>query len=178
MRRLTAGQISAVGIFLAAYAGVSLLGHSGFRLTAISDIAGTMLWLIAIGAMLWAAFSNQGRTRWFWMLLAASAALVCTNLGAWLYYDVVKAKAVPDPFWADIPLFLQPVPVMAAAAMRPGSSQRGQKFHLSTLNFLILLLWWMYIYVLLVFPNEYVLPNKTFFDSYYNFLFVLEFEAL
>src|SRR5256885_7984894 len=101
MSGLAAGQISAVGICLAAYTGVSLLGRSGFRLTAISDITGTMLWLIAIGAMLWAAFSNQGRTRWFWMLLAASAALVCTNLGAWLYYDVVKAKAVPDPFRSE-----------------------------------------------------------------------------
>jgi signal transduction histidine kinase len=178
VRQLTVRHITPVALFLFAYMGVSLLGPSGFALTAISDIAGTTLWLIAIAAMSWAAFSNQGRTRWFWILLAASATLVCANLGAWLYYDVAIAKPVPDPFWADIPLFLQPVPIMAAAAMRPGTSQRGQKFRLSTLNFLILLLWWVYIYALLVFPNEYVVPNKTFFDSYYNFLFVVEFEAL
>jgi signal transduction histidine kinase len=178
MKRLSVAHITAFAAFLLAYTSISLLGSSGFALTAISDICGTALWLVAIGATLWAAFTNQGRTRWFWMLLAASAALVCTNLGAWLYYDVIRAKAVPDPFWADIPLFLQPVPIMAAAAMRPGTIQRGQKFHLSTLNFLILQLWWMYIYVLLIFPNEYVVPNKNFFDSYYNFIFVLEFEAL
>ena len=43
--------------------------------------------------------------------------------------------------------------MMAAAAMRPGSCQREQKFLLSTLNFLILLLWWVYLYMFLVYPN-------------------------
>ena len=178
MKRLAVGQIIAVTAFLLMYSAVSLLGRTGFVLTAISDLTGTALWLIAIATMLWAAFSNQGRTRWFWILLAAGAAMVCVNLGAWFYCEVVKARPVPDPFWADIPLFLQPVPMMAAAAMRPGSTQQGQKFHLATLSFLILLLWWVYIYVFLIYPNEYILPNRGSFEGYYNFIFILEFEAL
>src|SRR5258708_27244859 len=68
--------------------------------------------------------------------------------------------------------------MMAAAALRPGSRQQEQKFHLSTLNFLILLLWWIYIYMFLVYPNEYILPNKVFFDRYYYVLFVSEFALL
>jgi signal transduction histidine kinase len=128
--------------------------------------------------MLWAAFSNQGRTRWFWILLAASAAMVGSNFAAWFYYEVIAGRSPPEPFWADIPLFLQPAPMMAAAAMRPGSREQEQKFHLSTLNFLILLLWWVYVYMFLVFPNEYILPNKISFNSYYYVLFVLEFAVL
>jgi signal transduction histidine kinase len=104
--------------------------------------------------------------------------MVGLNLGAWLYYEVFAHRATPDPFWADIPLFLQPVPMMAAAAMRPGSRQREQRFHLTTLNFLILLLWWVWLYMFLVFPNEYILPNKLTFNSYYYSLFVLEFSVL
>jgi signal transduction histidine kinase len=178
MKRLAHWQIAAVAGFLLLYTIVSLVARRGFALTAFSDITGTALWLMAIAAMLWAAFSNQGRTRWFWILLAASATMVCSNLAAWLYYEVLSGRSPPDPFWADIPLFLQPVPMMAAAAMRPGSRQQEQKFHLSTLNFLILLLWWIYVYMFLVYPNEYILPNKISFNSYYYVLFVLEFAVL
>jgi len=178
MKRLSRWQLAAVAGFLLLYTIVSVVGRPSFALTAFSDITGTALWLVAIAMMLWAAFSNQGRTRWFWILLAASAGMVGCNLATWLYYEVIAGKAPPDPFWADIPLFLQPVPMMAAAAMRPGSRQREQKFHLTTLNFLILLLWWVCVYMFLVYPNEYILPNKVTFISYYYSLFILEFSVL
>ena len=178
MKRLAHWQLAAVVGFLILYTAVSLLGKRGFALTALSDSCGAGLWLIAVAAMLWAAFSNSGRTRWFWILMAASAAMIGSNFAAWFYYEVVAGRSPPEPFWADIPLFLQPVPMMAAAALRPGSRQQEQKFHLSTLNFLILLLWWIYIYVFLVFPNEYIFPNKVTFDGYYYPLFVLEFAVL
>jgi signal transduction histidine kinase len=178
MKRLAYWQMAAAAGLLVSYTIVSLVARPGFALTAFSDITGTTLWLITVVVMLWAAFSNQGRTRWFWVLLAAGAAMVCSNFSAWLYYEVIVGRPTPDPFWADIPLFLQPVPMMAAAAMRPGSRQQEQKFHLSTLNFLILLLWWVYIYMFLVYPNEYILPNKISFNSYYYVLFVLEFAVM
>jgi signal transduction histidine kinase len=178
MKRLASWQMAAMAALLVSYTIASLVARPGFALTAFSDITGTGLWLIAVVVMLWAAFSNQGRTRWFWVLLAAGAAMVGCNLAAWLYHEVIVRQPPPDPFWADIPLFLQPVPMMAAAAMRPGSKQQEQKFHLSTLNFLILLLWWLYIYMFLMFPNEYILPNKTSFNTYYYVLFVLEFAVL
>jgi signal transduction histidine kinase len=178
MKRLAHWQLAAAAGLLVSYTIVSVVARPGFFLTAVSDITGTALWLTAVAAMLWAAFSNQGRTRWFWVLLAAGAVMVGCNFGAWLYYEVIARQSPPEPFWADIPLFLQPVPMMAAAAMRPGSKQQEQKFHLSTLNFLILLLWWIYIYMFLIYPNEYILPNKTSFNSYYYVLFVLEFAVL
>ena len=178
MKRLTHWQIGAVTGFLSLYTIVSLVARRGSALTAFSDITGTTLWLIAVAVMLHAAFGNEGRTRWFWFLLAFGAAMVGTNLGAWLYYEVIAGRSTPDPFWADIPLFLQPVPMMAAAAMRPGSAQREQKFHLTTLNFLILLLWWIYIYTFLVYPNEFIQMNRTVFNTYYYSLFMLEFAVL
>ena len=178
MKRLAYWQVGAVAGYLLLYSIVSLTAKRGFALSAFSDITGAGLWLIAVAAMLWAAFSNQGRTRWFWILMAAGAAMVASNFVAWFYYEVIAGRSPPEPFWADIPLFLQPVPMMAAAAMRPGSRQQEQKFHLSSLNFLILLLWWIYIYMFLIFPNEYILPNKDSFNSYYYVLFILEFAVM
>lgn len=178
MKRLARWQLALVVGVLLLYTIASLMSRPSFALTALSDITGTALWLVAIAMMVWAAFSNRGRTRWFWILLAASAVMVGCNLATWLYYEVIAGRAPPDPLWADIPLFLQPVPMMAAAAMRPGSRQREQKFYLTTLNFLILLLWWVCVYMFLVYPNEYILPNKLAFTSYYYSLFILEFSVL
>jgi len=178
MKRLTHWQIGTVAAFLLVYTVVSLTAKPSRALTAFSDISGTVLWAIALVAMIWAAIANRGRTRWFWSLMAVGAAMVGTNLAAWLYYEVICGKRTPEPFWADIPLFLQPVPMMAAAAVRPGSRQREQKFHLSTLNFLILLLWWLYIYMFLVYPNEFMLMNLGAFNTYYYLLFITEYIVL
>jgi signal transduction histidine kinase len=178
MRKLSHWEIGTVTGFLLVYTFVSRMAKPGATLTAFSDMSGTGLWLIAIAVMLWAAFSNQGRTRWFWFLMAFGAALVATNLAAWLYYEVITGREPPNPFWADIPLFLQPVPMMAAAAMRPGSRQREQRFLLSSLNFLILLLWWVYLYMFLVFPNEYIVMDQSVYNTYSTSLFVLEFAVL
>jgi signal transduction histidine kinase len=177
MKRWSKWQLAAVTGLLVAYTIVSLLGRPGFVLTVISDTTGTLLWMICVGVMLWAAWCNEGRTRWFWILLAGGAAMVGANLGAWFFYEVVCGKEPPDPFWADIPLFLQPVPMMAAAVMRPGSRQREQKFHLTTLNFLVLLLWWVCLYMFFVYPNDYILPNKVAFNVYYYALFILEYSV-
>src|SRR5207249_4040870 len=136
MRRPTRWEVGTVAGFLLVYTVISLFAKPGAALTAFSDTSGAGLWLIAVVVLLWAGFGNRGRTRWFWFLMAFGAALVGTNFAAWLYYEVITGREPPNPFWADIPLFLQPVPMMAAAAMRPGSRQREQKFLLSTLNFL------------------------------------------
>jgi signal transduction histidine kinase len=178
MRKLTRWEIGTVAGFLLVYTVVSLLAKPGAALTAFSDMSGTGLWFVAVAVMLWAAFSNTGRTRWFWFLMAFGAALVATNFAAWLCYEVIAGREPPNPFWADIPLFLQPVPMMAAAAMRPGSRQRQQRFLLSSLNFLILLLWWVYLYMFLVFPNEYVLRDQSVYNVYSSSLFVVEFAVL
>ena len=79
MKRLAHWQIAAAAGLLVSYTIVSLVARPGFFLTAVSDITGTALWLAAVSAMLWAAFSNQGRTRWFWILLATGAAMVGCN---------------------------------------------------------------------------------------------------
>lgn len=178
MKRLAYWQIASVVTLLASYGVVSLVSKPGFALSAFSDITNFSLWIAAVSAMLWAAFTNKGRTRWFWLLLAAGSAMVGVNLGAWFVEEVILRKSPPEPFWADIPLFLQPVPMMAAAAMRPGSRQEVRKFYLSTLNFAILVLWWVYIYAFLIFPNEYIVFNKVFFNNYYYILFVVESAVL
>ena len=63
MKRLSRSQLAAVAGFLLLYTIVSVVGRPSFALTAFSVSTGTASWLVAIAMMLWAAFSNQGRTR-------------------------------------------------------------------------------------------------------------------
>ncbi len=150
----------------------------GYWLTCLSDAISCGLWLTALAMMLRAALISRGRVRIFWIAFAAGAALASMNLGAWTYYDVFIRRTPPDPFWADIPLFLQPVPMMAAVALQPHRRKDSPKAYVGTLNFLILLLWWVYLYSFRIFPHEYVVFNPEEFNRYYNVLYIFEFLIL
>jgi signal transduction histidine kinase len=167
-----------LGGFLVAFAVVSLTVQPSYPLTIFADFSSTGLWLLALLVMLWSAFAGRSRTRLFWLAMAASALLAGTNLALWLYYDVILQRPVPEPFWADIPLFLQPVPVMAAAALQPHRKRETASLYLSIPNFFILVLWWVYLYCFLVFPVEYISVDPEAFDRYYNTLYIVEFMIL
>lgn len=153
---------------------LALFAGPSYWLTCISDALSCALWATAVFAMLWAAKRTRGRTRIFWIAFAAGAFLASMNLGAWGYYDVIVRRNVPDPFWADIPLFLQPIPMMAAVALQPHRGRQTPKLYVGSLNFLILLLWWIYLYSFRIFPHEYVVFNAEAFNRYYNILYILE----
>ena len=149
-----------------------------YWLTCVADGLSCVFWALAVGAMLRAGLLNHGRVRIFWIAFAAGAALASMNLGAWAWYDLVLRQAPPNPFWADIPLFLQPVPMMAAVALQPHRRRESPKVYLGTLNFLILLLWWVYLYSFRIFPHEYVNFSPEEFNRYYNVLYIFEFLIL
>jgi signal transduction histidine kinase len=64
--------------------------------------------------------------------------------------------------------------LIAAAALRPHYAQQQEKLHLSTLNFAMLLIWWVFLYAFIVFPDEYVVLNKSIYTNNYDRLYVLE----
>lgn len=165
-------------VLLAGTAVLALACRSSYWLTCLADGLSCALWAVAVGAMLRAAILNSGRVRVFWFAFAAGAVLAGINLGAWAYFDIVLRSTVPDPFWADIPLFPQPVPMMAALALQPHRRRETPKLYLGTLNFLILLLWWVYLYSFRIFPHEYIVFNAGEFNRYYNTLYILEFLIL
>jgi signal transduction histidine kinase len=83
-------------------------------------------------------------------------------------------RQIPDPFIGDIILFLHVVPMIAAVAVRPHRQLEQGKPYLSTLNFLMLLVWWVFLYAFVVFPDEYVVLNIPLYSPNYDFLYTLE----
>ena len=82
------------------------------------------------------------------------------NQAAWTYLrDRAASARSPIPYFFDIVLFFHAVPMIAAVAWRPDLLKKEGKIHLSLLNFLMLLGWWIFLYAFIVFPHQYVVAE-------------------
>ena len=158
-------------------AAASLFGH-GFVLVAISDLI--QLSLLLTGALFFlsnAAFST-GRTRLFWALLSIGMGSWFFYQGLWTYYEVLLRQDVPDLFWGDMVLFIHIVPTMAALAIQPNIEHEQRTSKLGILDFTLLILWWLYLYVLMVLPWQYIAPNVKAYNHNLNVIYATEKLAL
>ena len=69
------------------------------------------------------------------------------------------APQLPDPCIGDIILFVHIATFIAAVACRPHRPASDRKILLDTFNFLMLLIWWIFLYAFIVFPDQYVSLN-------------------
>jgi signal transduction histidine kinase len=161
-----------VGITLI-YAGVSLSTSAGFGLLAFGDIAQFSLLFLAFLLMSANAVSTRGQTRLFWGLMALGCLLWSADLALWTLYEVILRRAIPEPFIGDAVLFVHVVPFMAAVALRPHQLEE-RKLYFSTLNFLMMLVWWVFLYAFIVFPDEYVQLNVAVYSPHYDLLYLVE----
>ena len=124
------------------------------------------------------AISQRGQNRVFWALLAAGCLLWTINLGLWTLFEVIWRRDIPHPFVGDTILFLHIVPLMAAVALRPHQAQAQDKLYLGTLSFLMVLVWWVFLYAFVVFPDEYVVLNSDLSRQSFDWLYQAENLAL
>jgi signal transduction histidine kinase len=146
----------------------------GFALTCFSDVTAAVLLFAATVLMAQNAVRSHGQQRIFWILMATGVGLWLLNLTGWGIYEVALRREVPDPFEGDIILFFHIVPMTAAVVLRPHLSTQGPRYHLSSLNFLMLLVCWVFLYSFVVFPDEYVARNLAASTTSYNLLYLLE----
>jgi signal transduction histidine kinase len=165
--------VAAAGITLA-FSAVSLSAHRSVALAALSDILGLVLMLAGLAFALVNATDRPQQERSFWAAMALGFALWSANQGAWVYYECVLRRAVPDPFFFDIVLFFHMVPMIAAVAWRPDLAKKDSTVHLRVLNFFMLLGWWIFFYAFIVFPYQYVAFNVPFYNRYYDQLYAVE----
>lgn len=161
-----------VGITLI-YACVSLSTSAGFGLLAFGDIAQFSLLFLAFVLMSANAVSNRGKSRLFWGLMALGCLLWSADLALWTLYEVILRRTIPEPFIGDVVLFVHVVPFMAAVALRPHQLEE-RKLYFSTLNFLMLLVWWVFLYAFIIFPDEYVVLNVAVYSPHYDVLYLVE----
>jgi signal transduction histidine kinase len=164
----------AVSALVAVQALSWVLLQPGFALTALSDITQGLLLLSGTLAFLPNVLSTRGRTRLFWMLMLLGMAFWWTYQLLWIYFEVYRRQDVPNPFVGDVILFLHIVPMMAALALQPHIEQDDRTTRLGSLDFALLLTWWVYLYLYAVIPWQYVSMNETIYEHNLNVLYLTE----
>ncbi len=161
-------------LLVGSYAAASLLLRPGPRLTAFGDIAQCVVPLFANAGLLLNAASPQWRRNTFWMLLALGCTLWMVGQLQWTYFEVYLHQPMPNPFIGDIIFFLHTVPMIAALALKPHEREADRSLHFGYLDFTLLLLWWLYLYLFIVIPWQYVAPSVAFYGYSYILLNIVE----
>ncbi|MGA9389575.1 MAG: GGDEF domain-containing protein [Candidatus Sulfotelmatobacter sp.] len=98
---------------------------------------------------------------------------LCTQV-LWTYFEVFLRQEVPNPFVADVVLFLHIVPMMAALAVQPHMKQNNHSLWRGSLDFFLLLTWWLYLYLFIVIPWQYVSPNEDVYGRSFDLVYAGE----
>ena len=158
--------------------GASALLSRGLALTAVSDGVGALLILALVFAFARNAAASQGRLRSVWILQMVCWLFWLVDQCGWILFDVVLRKPMPEMFPGDVLLFLTGVPMLAGLLLRPHLLPSARSVRLGILDFLQLMLWWIYIYVYFVMCWQYVTEDATLYNLNYDRLYVLEFLIL
>jgi len=149
-----------------------------FVLTAFSDIVQSLLLIFGTFAFLPLISRSRGRIRLFWSLITLGLSFWLIYQLYWTYYEVILRKDVPELCTWDVVLFLHIVPLMAALALRPHMPRDEYAARIGQLDFALLLVWWLYLYVLIVVPWQYVVPDISAYNRDLNILYSAEKLAL
>ena len=146
----------------------------GHTLTAIGDVTQCLLLAVALFSLLANTKQAEQRARYFWALLALGCGLWLVAQVLWTYFEVVLRQEAPNPFLGDVVLFLHLVPMMAAFAVEPDRERSDSGSQLGGIDFALLLTWWLYLYLFVVIPWQYVSPNEAAYGRSFDFLYLLE----
>jgi hypothetical protein len=97
---------------------------------------------------------------------------LCTQV-LWTYFEVFLRQEAPNPFVGDVVLFLHVVPMMAALVVQPHIRRNDHSLRLASLDFFLLLTWWLYLYLFIVIPWQYVSPNEAAYGRSFDLLYAL-----
>jgi diguanylate cyclase (GGDEF)-like protein len=157
-------------LFIALLTAGCLLLPRGMTVAVVSDTFGTLLIVCAMLAFTWNAQAAKGRVRWFWMLQAAGWALWLADQIVWDVWDLVIRRRLPDMYPADALLFLAGAPMLGGLLLRPHRQPSSASVRFGLLDFLLLVLWWLDLYVSLVVCWQYPYPNVANYSRNFDLL--------
>jgi signal transduction histidine kinase len=165
--------LAGIAALTLAVAAVEWFMPRGFALTAFGDVLAVVMLSAASVAFCWNAIA-QKNARIFWLLLGLGSVLWTINSGIWAYYELVLRRDLPEPCIGDVILFIHVIPFMAAVALLPHRPRGDRRTVLDAINFLMVLIWWIFLYAFIVFPDQYVKLNVSVYSRNYDLLYLLE----
>ena len=165
--------LAALAVLAAVVAAIEWFMPRGFAITAFGDLMATSMLGVASVAFCFNAI-RQPRARIFWFLLGLGCFLWAINSSIWTYYELVLRQELPEPCIGDVILFVHVVTFMAAVALLPHRSRGDRKTAFDAINFFVVLVWWLFLYAFVVFPDQYVKLNVSVYSRNYDLLYLVE----
>jgi signal transduction histidine kinase len=165
--------LAALAVLAAVVAAIEWFMPRGFAITAFGDLMATSMLGVASVAFCFNAI-RQPRARIFWFLLGLGCFLWAINSSIWTYYEVVLRQELPEPCIGDVILFIHVVTFMAAVALLPHRPRGDRKTAFDAINFFVVLVWWLFLYAFVVFPDQYVKLNVSVYSRNYDLLYLVE----
>jgi diguanylate cyclase (GGDEF)-like protein len=153
---------------------VSLLAPRSIGLTAFGDLMQCALLFCATLFILSNIRTSYKKAQLFWALMGFGCGMWLCAQVLWTYFEVFLRQEVPNPFIGDVVLFLHVVPMMAALVVRPHIQRNDHSLRLVSLDFFLLLTWWLYLYLFIVIPWQYVSPNEVVYGHSFDLLYACE----
>ena len=164
----------AIGMLVFVHIAVSIFVPRSFALTAFGDILQNVVLFLATVAFLLNVRATSGRARRFWLLMGLGLATWLVSQVMWTYFEVYLRHEAPNPFSGDVILFLHVVPMMAAVAIQPHQKQEDRAIRARTLDFALLLTWWLFLYLFVVIPWQYVHLSEPIYGRSFDLLYFSE----
>ncbi len=142
----------------------------GPRLTTFGDLAISLAAIFASVSILANVVNPPRRSQAFWAFFGLGVAAWMAGQFLWTYLEAFRHLPIPDPYVGDVILFLHSVPMIGALALRPHDRRDDLRMHLGYINFTLLLLWWVYLYLFIVTPWQYVSLNVARYDDAFDSL--------
>ena len=161
-------------ILLGGYVAICSLVPPGAGRISAANVLLCVMPLLVNAALLINAVSLDWQKKAFWMLLALGCTLWLAGQTIWTYVEVYERRHVPNLFNGDILFFLHTVPMIAALTMRPHERSDDRKMLYSYADLGLMLCWWLYLYVFVVIPWQYVLADSKRYVHAYAVISALE----
>jgi signal transduction histidine kinase len=162
-------------IFLVvAQIGASLILRRSYALVSFSDVLQCAALFCAALACVLNIGKTSLRSRLFWIFMSLGVGSWLSYQALWTYIEVVQKREVPSLFAGDAILFLHLVPMMAAIALQPNVQQDDRELRLGSLDFTVLLLWWVFLYFYSIIPWQYVYADEAAYGHNLNQAYLAE----
>ena len=172
--RGTYGWIGPVIAVALVHAGISLLVPQGYALALFGNLLQFFLLVAATAVMVSNALHARANARYFWGLTAAGCAMWAVATAFWVYHEGYLRQPLPFPSLVDSVFFLHIVPMIGALALKPHVYRERAQFQVGAIDFALLLLWWIYLYLLIVIPWHFVAHDRDQYVISFQFLYFFE----
>jgi PAS domain S-box-containing protein len=118
------------------------------------------------------AARSRHSIRLFWSLMASALGLWAVNALLGMLYAMGAGRSLPALTFSAPIMFLHTIVLLAAMAAHPHERRLDHRPYPANLNFLLLLLFWVFLYIFLLVPGQYLNWNQSLIEWFSTLYFI------